>query len=438
MHGSVNAPSIAASNPNVDPESLHSVSTAKHNASVLGSTSDSPDKLSVHKVTPLIRSDILSSRTGHNIYLKLDALQPSGSFKIRGVGRTVAIAHEKYGPKAHIVTSSGGNAGLAAATACKMLHLKCTIYVPSSTEDSVVALLRKLDAEVIVGGDSWDAADAPARALVDKTEGAVYIHPFIGDDLIQGHSSIVQEIYPQLEELSPGQQPDLIACTVGGGGLIQGILRGITELQHQAQSHARSAFKIPKVVATQDFGADSFSQSFNLWLNDPIANPEAHVTLNAITSKATSMGTKKCSPVSLKAAREYAVHGACELRPHTSASNGTNGHSSALNSEIGKTPKYLSTVIQSDPLAAASCWQFKRDHDLMVELSCGAALSIAYHSDRLLQPLLKSIDGSQGPKNIVIVVCGGSKVDQDMLDAYERSYGNMRGKGEAQVDGVDV
>jgi L-serine/L-threonine ammonia-lyase len=74
----------------------------------------------------------------------------------------------------------------------------------------------------------------------------------------------------------------------------------------------------------------------------------------------------------------------------------------------------------------------------MVELSCGAALSVAYHSDRLLQPLLKGLDNPDKPKNIVIVVCGGSKVDQAMLDDYERSFGDMKGQGEAMVDGFRV
>ncbi|KAK9897754.1 tryptophan synthase beta subunit-like PLP-dependent enzyme [Cystobasidium minutum MCA 4210] len=438
MHDSTIAPSIAAGNPNVDPDSLHSASTAKQNASIITSSSTAPDKLSLHKITPLIRSEPLSARTGHNIYLKLDALQPSGSFKIRGVGRTVAIAHERYGPKAHIVTSSGGNAGLAAATACKMLNnLKCTIFVPVSTEESVINLLReKLGAEVVVGGDSWDGADAGARKLVDSQEEAVYIHPFIGDDLIQGHSSMPHEIYSQLEELAPGEQPDIIACTVGGGGLIQGILRGITEVKNSHSSKsATTPFKTPKVVATQDFGADSFAQSINLWLNDPSTNAEAHVTLDAITSKATSMGTKKCSPFSLQAAREYAVCGQVG-GPSSSSSqtNGTNGHSTSEETA----PKYLGTVIQSDPLAAASCWQFKRDHDLMVELSCGAALSVAYHSERILTPLLKDLGDESSPKNIVIVVCGGSKVDQDMLDDYERTFSDMEGKGEARVNGRDV
>lgn len=440
MSESIEIPSVALGNPNVDPSSLHSTSTAKQNVSILTCTPDAPDKLSLHKVTPLIYSKPLSSLTGQNIYLKLDALQPSGSFKIRGVGRTVSIAYEKYGSKAHIVTSSGGNAGLAAATSCKILDLKCTIFVPNSTEDNVISLLRKLGSEVIKGGDSWDGADKGARELVEKEEEAVYIHPFIGDDLVIGHSSMSHEIYSQLEELEKGQQPDVIVCTVGGGGLIQGILRGISSIKATHEEKGET-FQSPRVIATQDFGADSFSQSINLWFKDEIKNKNAHVTLDAITSKATSMGTKKCSPFSLQAAREYAIKGSCDLSSSSSSSsqpssNGTNGHSHIPQLDERK---YLSTVIQSDSLAASSAWQFKRDHDLMVELSCGAALSVAYHSDRVLKPLLKGLDGPDDkPKNIVIVVCGGSKVDQDMLDDYEKTFGDMKGRGEVMVDGISV
>lgn len=433
------APPTAAGNPNVNPMSMGSTSAAKHNAEVLkkapDATADSDYEASfaLHKVTPLLYSDILSKKTGHDIYLKLDALQPSGSFKIRGVGRTVALAHKRFGPCAHIVTSSGGNAGLAAATACKMLGLKCTIFVPVSTEDSVVALLRNLGAEVVVGGDSWDGADAPARALVESEHGAQYIHPFIGDDLVKGHGSIVHEIYDQLEEAKPGVQlqPDVIACTVGGGGLIQGIIQAISE----KVTNSNGRLTPPKVVATQDFGADSFSQSMNLWLSDPINNPEAHVTLPAITSKATSMGTKKCSPISLRAARAYAVSGICD---HNAEGASSNLYQAKASTAAEQAPKYLSTVIQSDSLAGSSCWQFKRDHNLMVELSCGAALSLAYHSDRLLPAVLATFQEPKKRKTIVIVVCGGSKVDQNMLDGYEREYGDMQGKGEASVDGKPV
>lgn len=161
-------------NPNFDPKASGGVQTAIHNVNLVlessqAAASDPPSELpALHRVTPLIRSEILSERTGgHNVWLKLDALQPSGSFKIRGIGRVCSLAYARYGKQAHLVTSSGGNAGLAAATACKTLGLKCTVFVPTSCEDSVVKLLRQgLGAVVNIGGDAWDACDQKARELV--------------------------------------------------------------------------------------------------------------------------------------------------------------------------------------------------------------------------------------------------------------------------------
>ena len=77
----------------------------------------------------------------------------------------------------------------------------------------------------------------------------------------------------------------------------------------------------------------------------------------------------------------------------------------------------------------------------MVELSCGAALALVYHSERLLPALLAgrpAEPGKKEKKNIVVVVCGGSKVDNEMLDGYERDFGDMMGRGEAAVNGKSV
>lgn len=431
----------AAPNPNLDPLTS---STALNNAQLVAeadaalNNDDLHSSLpTLHKVTPLIFSETLSRRVGHNIWLKLDALQPSGSFKIRGVGASTIAAYKKYGSSAHIVSSSGGNAGLAAATAVKILNehqaqrgvsekLACTIFVPSSTEDAVIATLRKLGAEVHISGDSWSEADVAARQLVDDTDGAVYIHPFEGEELVKGHATISHEIYDQFAAAHRDDstaQPDIIIATVGGGGFIRGILHGISE-----RAPASADITPPLVVATQDFGADSFAQSMNQYFADPSQPVESqHVALQAITSKATSMGAKLCSKNSLIAARSY-----CESGSSLSTANQSDDHA--------ESQKLWATAVMSDSLSASACWQFMRDHEYMVELSCGAALAPIYHHERLLPPILAQLpsSSSNSKNNIVVVVCGGSKVSQEMLDDYEKEFGDMQGRGEAQVDGKDV
>lgn len=386
----------------------------------------------MHIKTPLIYSEVLSVKTGHNIYLKLDALQPSGSFKIRGVGRMCQLAVEQYGSAAHLVTSSGGNAGLAAATAANSLGVKCTVYVPESVEESVKATLRSLKAEVVVAGSVWDTCDQAARSLVDKEEGAIYIHPFEGDDLVEGHASIAHELYEQFPEVSHGRQsqtaqPDMIVCVVGGGGLLNGILRGLSQIR-QANP---STFVPPKVVSAQDFGADSFSQSMKAYYQDPITNATYISTLPDITSLARSMGAKTCSASTLKNAKLYAKHGTV-LSPSTE--NGI------TNSTASPDHSLFSTLVIDDALSGSATWQFKRDHGLMVEIACGAALVPAYQSDRILKPLLSTLPRKAlGDErfNVVLIACGGSKIDQDMLDNYETDYGSMEGgRGEIEIGGV--
>ncbi|PWN49403.1 hypothetical protein IE53DRAFT_363175 [Violaceomyces palustris] len=397
------------------------------------------EELELHVETPLIFSPHLSSKTGHNIFLKLDCLQPSRSFKIRGVGRVCLSALADHGRDCLLVSSSGGNAGLALATSAKALGMACAVYVPDTTEAKVIETLRGLGSEVVVSGHVWDQADEKARERVEEScrqtgNSAVYIHPFEGEELVEGHSSIVQEIYDQMtgggEVGDVGGkvegEPDMIVCSVGGGGLIRGIIRGIRNVAERRRRGRVGDFRAPRLVATQDFGADSFVQSINLFLEDEVKNRESHVTLEAITSKATSMGTRTCSREALEEAKEYALRGVVHDCPSSTP---------VLSSRWPRSD-HLSTLLLEDSHSASACWQFERDHGLMVEMSCGAALCVGYQGDRILPKLWGEgpLEGEEeeeqveerrkGKKNIVIVVCGGSKVDREMLDEYRHLYGD--------------
>src|SRR5512136_2544023 len=88
-------------------------------------------KKALHIRTPLIESLPLSRRWGKQVWLKMENLQPTGSFKIRGIGLLCQTGREQ-GSK-HFVSSSGGNAGYAAAYAGRKLHIPTTVFVPSTT-----------------------------------------------------------------------------------------------------------------------------------------------------------------------------------------------------------------------------------------------------------------------------------------------------------------
>ena len=123
----------------------------------------------VYNKTPLLRQ-FFPGKSPAQFFLKYECLQPSGSFKSRGIGNLImksAIRIQKDGKKSpQIFASSGGNAGFAAATACQRLSLPCTVVVPTATKKRMVEKIRNTGAQVIVSGAYWKEADTFLKADV--------------------------------------------------------------------------------------------------------------------------------------------------------------------------------------------------------------------------------------------------------------------------------
>ena len=192
-----------------------------------------------HIATPYKFSHALSKISGYDIFLKLDNVQPSGSFKIRGMGH-LCQKRAIEGCK-RFVCSSGGNAGLAATYAAKKLNIPITLFVPVTTPNFIIERLQEEGAEVIVIGSAWDEANDCALEL-SKKEGNVYVPPFDNPDIWKGHSTLVDEIE---------HKPDAIICSVGGGGLFCGIVEGLE----------KKNWKDVPVIVVETVGADSLSQA---------------------------------------------------------------------------------------------------------------------------------------------------------------------------------
>ena len=101
-----------------------------------------------HRITPLVTGP------APNVLFKLETLQPSGSFKDRGIGHMIETLMAK-GKVEKLICSSGGNAGHAVATAGKAVYVPVDVYVPTTTKAMMVAKIRKTGANVIIGGDNW-------------------------------------------------------------------------------------------------------------------------------------------------------------------------------------------------------------------------------------------------------------------------------------------
>jgi len=142
--------------------------------------------------TPLLHSLPLSALTASNVLLKMDALQPTGSFKDRGMAFMCATLQQRG--VTHLISSSGGNAGLAASAAGRKLGMHVRVIVPTTTKKIMLDKIKAEGAEVEVFGENWNAADERARQLVAESDAAAYVPPYEDPLLWEGHSSIVDEL----------------------------------------------------------------------------------------------------------------------------------------------------------------------------------------------------------------------------------------------------
>jgi len=288
----------------------------------------------LHLNTPLLRA-APGLFPQAEVWLKMDALQASGSFKLRGVGRLVQQA--ALDGAREIVCASGGNAGFAAAYAAVALGLGVTIVLPETSSAAVAEKIVARGATVLRHGAMFDEANAFAQALAAE-RGATYVHPFDHPMLWAGHSTLIDEV------LAEGLEFDAVITAVGGGGLFCGIVQGL-------QRHG--LHEVP-VVAMETRGADSLSQSLQA----------GHaVTLPAITSIATSLGARRVADEALRLAQSH--------------------------------PTLSLTV--SDAQATQACVRFADAMRVLVEPACGAALAaLSAHEAALVgfkKPLVEVCGG---------------------------------------------
>lgn len=148
------------------------------------------------------------------IWLKLEQLQTSGSFKARGMlNRLLSNSI----PASGVVVASGGNAGIATAAAAQLLGVPCEVFVPTISSPAKQAKLKALGAQLTVVGQAY--ADALAACLARQKEtGALLTHAYDQVEVLLGAGTLAAEIDRQA-----GGAPDSMLVSVGGGGLIAGI-----------------------------------------------------------------------------------------------------------------------------------------------------------------------------------------------------------------------
>jgi len=167
------------------------------------------------KKTLLYKSNTFSNLIGTNVYLKNEAFQKTGSFKVRGALYKIKTLPEekiKYG----IIAASAGNHAQGVAYAATIRKVPCTIVMPMYASPAKIAAVRSYNAQVILKGKDYDEAWTAAKEIAEKENKAV-IHAFDDPEVIAGQGSIGLELLEDLPDL------DEIYIPVGGGGLAAGI-----------------------------------------------------------------------------------------------------------------------------------------------------------------------------------------------------------------------
>ena len=166
-------------------------------------------------VTPVYGSETFSRIAGRDVWLKAENLQRTGAFKVRGaVNRIATLAPEQR--QAGVIAASAGNHGQAVAWAAREAGIPARIYVPEDAPMAKVEACRTYGSELVMGGDSFEAALAAAQADVDES-GATFVHPFEDPVVIAGQGTIGLELAEQVPDAGT------IVIPVGGGGLAAGI-----------------------------------------------------------------------------------------------------------------------------------------------------------------------------------------------------------------------
>ncbi len=226
-------------------------------------------------VTPTLRSESLSRLTGGEVFLKLEALQKTGSFKIRGA----YYAMYKYIQEGYreFITASSGNHAQGVAYAAQLHGVKATVVMPETTPWLKVKKTQDYGASVLLHGESYYEAEKKAYELVKS--GVKYLHAYDDPYVIAGQGTLGLEILEQIGDV------DVVVVPVGGGGLISGIAYAI-----------KSKRPGVKIIGVQSSGAPAVYLSLK---------EERLVTIERVDTIADGIAVKRPGDLTLEFIRRY-------------------------------------------------------------------------------------------------------------------------------------
>lgn len=227
--------------------------------------------------TPLLEVTALENPpTPASLWLKLECLQATGSFKARGA--TNRLLATPAGELARgVVTASGGNHGLAVARAARIAGVPAMIFVPTTASPAKIDKLRKWGATVEVVGSIWNETNVHALAFAERN-GAAYFHPFADPLVLAGQGTVA------LELLEANPDLDTVLIAIGGGGLITGMSVALKALKPSV-----------RIIGVEPTGSPTFHAS--------LAAGEV-VTLDKVTTKVATMACARTDPAVFELSRD--------------------------------------------------------------------------------------------------------------------------------------
>ncbi|KGQ01989.1 hypothetical protein PAAG_11162 [Paracoccidioides lutzii Pb01] len=321
----------------------------------------------------------------------------------------------------HFFIPSGGNAGLAATTAARALSYPCTVAVPVYTKPIMLQRLRAEGAIVVPHGNNIDEAAAHMRnVLMEEMRGqmgddgrevvAVELHPFDHEAAWEGVSSLVDELKAQVPA-EEGEGPrcfpvDAVVCSVGGGGLMNGIIQGIERQLRMAEDRGvdnPNQGKDVQILALETKGAESLAKAVEMG---------ELVSLKGVSSMATSLAALRVAERTLQ---------------------------NVLNPPAGVK---VHSRVMDDAEAAKGVLRLVDEHRLLVELACGVCVEAVVaggqthglkghantgHVDERLElssKLAQIIPGFGPQSRVVVIVCGGSNISLETAVEYRERLNN--------------
>lgn len=205
--------------------------------------------------TPTVYSYTFSELTGTDVYLKLENLQRTGSFKVRGALNKVLLLTDKERERG-LVAASAGNHAQGVALAAQLAGCSAKIVMPVSTAITKIERTKGYGAEVVLFGENYDEAAGHALALAE-IEGRTPVHPFDDWEIIHGQGTVGLEIASQVPELAT------VILPIGGGGLIAGVALALKAKRPDV-----------KIIGVQAEGASPMVQSIQAGAQRVVESPK--------------------------------------------------------------------------------------------------------------------------------------------------------------------